>query len=93
MSLLLCCLSADARIGKYYARYIAPYQGTYGAGSSNGVNRFWAIAGNHDVSNSAPLSLLGPHSMVTRSHDNSTSHSTTIPASYRTEHALLHRGF
>lgn len=46
---------ADARIGQYYGRYMSPYLGTYGAGSANGVNRFWAIAGNHDVSCSIDL--------------------------------------
>lgn len=48
--IMLWCLFADARIGKYYGRYIAPYKGTYGTGPANGVNRFWTIAGNHDVS-------------------------------------------
>lgn len=37
----------DRAIGKYYRDYIAPYQGTYGSGSSSG-NRFYPALGNHD---------------------------------------------
>jgi hypothetical protein len=37
----------DANIGQYYAAYIAPYQGNYGAGASE--NRFFPILGNHDI--------------------------------------------
>ena len=36
----------DANIGQYYHTYIAPYQGTYGAGAE--VNRFFPALGNHD---------------------------------------------
>ena len=36
----------DANIGQYYHAYIAPYQGTYGAGAA--VNRFFPVLGNHD---------------------------------------------
>ena len=36
----------DANIGQYYHAYIAPYQGTYGAGAE--VNRFFPALGNHD---------------------------------------------
>ncbi|KAL4431161.1 hypothetical protein ABPG75_006417 [Micractinium tetrahymenae] len=32
----------DAHIGQYYASYISPYMGSYGAGSSSG-NHFWPI--------------------------------------------------
>ena len=38
----------DAKVGKYYHDFIAPYVGTYGAGSSDGVNRFFPTLGNHD---------------------------------------------
>src|SRR5437867_12061371 len=31
----------DANIGKYYHDFIYPYQGTYGAGSADGVNHFF----------------------------------------------------
>lgn len=37
----------DRAIGKYYRDYIAPYQGTYGSGSTSG-NRFYPALGNHD---------------------------------------------
>ncbi len=36
----------DANIGQYFHTYIAPYQGSYGAGSA--VNRFFPALGNHD---------------------------------------------
>jgi tartrate-resistant acid phosphatase type 5 len=36
----------DANIGQYYHAYIAPYQGTYGAGAA--TNRFFPALGNHD---------------------------------------------
>ncbi len=36
----------DANIGQYYHAYIAPYQGSYGAGASD--NRFFPALGNHD---------------------------------------------
>ena len=36
----------DANIGQYYHAYIAPYQGSYGAGAE--VNRFFPALGNHD---------------------------------------------
>ena len=36
----------DANIGQYYHAYIAPYQGTYGAGAE--MNRFFPALGNHD---------------------------------------------
>ena len=32
---------------QYYQQYMAPYKGTYGTGSPNGVNHFWPIPGNH----------------------------------------------
>ena len=38
----------DINIGKYYHQYIYPYIGGYGAGSSDNVNHFWAVPGNHD---------------------------------------------
>jgi len=44
----------DANIGQYYHAYIAPYQGSYGAGAE--VNRFFPALGNHDwrTDNAAP---------------------------------------
>jgi tartrate-resistant acid phosphatase type 5 len=36
----------DANIGQYYHAYIAPYQGSYGAGAE--ANRFFPVLGNHD---------------------------------------------
>lgn len=36
----------DAHIGQYYHDFIAPYQGSYGAGASE--NRFFPTLGNHD---------------------------------------------
>jgi hypothetical protein len=41
----------DPNIGQYYHEYIYPYVGTYGAGSPNGVNRFFPALGNHDWAN------------------------------------------
>jgi hypothetical protein len=38
--------SIDARIGQFYADYIFPYRGTYGAGATS--NRFYPTMGNHD---------------------------------------------
>jgi len=38
----------DGNIGKYYSKYIYPYNGSYGNGSWDGVNRFWPCPGNHD---------------------------------------------
>src|SRR5437764_3914127 len=38
----------DANVGQWYQQYIAPYKGTYGTGSPDGVNRFWPALGNHD---------------------------------------------
>ncbi len=38
----------DERIGAYYQEWIYPYNGAYGAGSPDGVNRFWPCLGNHD---------------------------------------------
>jgi tartrate-resistant acid phosphatase type 5 len=37
----------DAHIGQFYHSFIAPYTGSYGAGSARG-NRFWPALGNHD---------------------------------------------
>jgi tartrate-resistant acid phosphatase type 5 len=44
----------DSHIGQYYHQYIAPYQGSYGAGDS--TNAFWPSLGNHDwmTTNAAP---------------------------------------
>ncbi len=44
----------DKNIGQFYHQYIAPYQGTYGAGAS--TNAFWPSLGNHDwmTTNAAP---------------------------------------
>ena len=38
--------SIDQNVGRYYHRFIAPYHGIYGQGSS--VNRFFPSLGNHD---------------------------------------------
>jgi hypothetical protein len=38
----------DSNIGQWYHSYIAPYKGSYGAGSSDGQNHFWPALGNHD---------------------------------------------
>ena len=38
----------DANIGKHYGQYIGNYKGEYGAGSPDGVNRFFPSMGNHD---------------------------------------------
>lgn len=38
----------DANVGQFYHDYIAPYTGGYGAGTSDGVNRFFPSLGNHD---------------------------------------------
>jgi hypothetical protein len=39
----------DRNVGKYYAGFIYPYKGTLGTSLATS-NRFWAVAGNHDVS-------------------------------------------
>ena len=38
----------DELVGQYYQGWMAPYDGDYGAGSPDGVNRFWPCLGNHD---------------------------------------------
>lgn len=38
----------DANVGQYYHPFIAPYKGTYGAGSPDGVNHFFPALGEHD---------------------------------------------
>jgi hypothetical protein len=38
----------DQNIGQWYHSFIAPYKGSYGSGSADGVNRFWPALGNHD---------------------------------------------
>lgn len=38
----------DVNIGQHYHRFIHPYTGNYGAGSPDGVNRFFPALGNHD---------------------------------------------
>src|SRR4051794_26681444 len=43
----------DANIGQWYHSYISPYTGSYGAGSSDGVNHFFPTLGNHDWNSSA----------------------------------------
>lgn len=42
----------DQNIGKYYHDYIAPYVGSFGAGSD--INRFFPSLGNHDWGNKYP---------------------------------------
>jgi hypothetical protein len=43
----------DENIGQYFHRYIYPYVGSYGAGSSD-VNRFFPSLGNHDWKTNPP---------------------------------------
>src|SRR5438445_4582160 len=38
----------DANVGQYYHQYISPYKGTFGPGSSDGLNHFWPSLGDHD---------------------------------------------
>src|SRR5437773_4988204 len=38
----------DANVGQWYHQYLYPYTGSYGSGSSDGVNHFWPAIGNHD---------------------------------------------
>jgi len=38
----------DANVGQYYRSFIAPYKGTFGAGSADGVNHFFPALGEHD---------------------------------------------
>lgn len=38
----------DPNIGQWYHSFIAPYKGSYGAGSADGQNHFWPALGNHD---------------------------------------------
>lgn len=38
----------DANVGQFYHSFIAPYHGTYGAGSSDGANHFFPALGEHD---------------------------------------------
>ena len=44
----------DANIGQYYHDFISPYQGSYGAGSPTGTNRFFPTLGGHDWGNAYP---------------------------------------
>jgi len=37
----------DRNVGQYYARFIAPYRGSYGPGAT--TNRFFPALGNHDL--------------------------------------------
>ncbi len=46
----------DDDIGKYYADFIHPYQGDYGAGADH--NRFWPCMGNHDWDDSDGAAYL-----------------------------------
>ena len=45
----------DNTVGRYFHDYVAPYTGSFGAGSASG-NRFWAAIGNHEYSNSSGAS-------------------------------------
>ncbi len=38
----------DKNVGKYYSQWMYPYNGDYGSGASDGVNRFWPIPGESD---------------------------------------------
>src|SRR5688500_8304585 len=38
----------DQNIGQFYHQFIYPYVGSYGPGSSDGINRFFPALGNHD---------------------------------------------
>jgi hypothetical protein len=51
----------DARVGKYYGRYIYPFKGSalYGTGSATQTNRYWPIPGNHDWGNTCGDSNSG----------------------------------
>lgn len=40
----------DANVGKYYQEFIGGYQGSFGSGSSDGVNHFYPSPGDHDWS-------------------------------------------
>lgn len=43
-----CSDSIDHNVGKYYHKYIYPYQGSHGSGSLDSANRFFPVMGNHD---------------------------------------------
>jgi len=43
----------DSNVGRYYHSFIAPYKGSYGAGSADGHNHFWPSLGDHDWDTSA----------------------------------------
>jgi len=38
----------DSKVGRFYHRYIFPYQGRYGSGSADAQNNFFPLLGNHD---------------------------------------------
>jgi tartrate-resistant acid phosphatase type 5 len=46
----------DDAVGQYYADYIFPYEGAYGAGAS--ANHFYPAIGNHDYGDPADLSAF-----------------------------------
>lgn len=45
----------DRCVGQFYADYIFPYFGNYGAGSPTGANRFWPTMGNHEYEQQVEL--------------------------------------
>lgn len=44
----------DANFGAYYHDLMYPYNGTYGAGAADNINRVWPAPGNHDWGNTVP---------------------------------------
>jgi hypothetical protein len=71
----------DYNIGQFYHAYIAPYTGTYGAGSTVG-NRFFPTLGNVDWFQPYPTSTatLGPHFAFFPWLNGQTYYSFTAPA-------------
>ncbi len=47
----------DDKIGKYYHRYMHPYNGRYGSGSADGRNNFFPVLGNHDYGHGGDLDI------------------------------------
>ena len=53
----------DSNVGQYYHSFIAPYKGSYGAGSADGQNHFWPSLGDHDWDSSAAAPYLSYFSL------------------------------
>lgn len=47
----------DDKIGKYYHKYMHPYNGRYGSGSADGRNNFFPLLGNHDYGHGGELDI------------------------------------